>query len=120
MHRFLDRELDREASLRVEAHLSACNSCRQEFYQLLDLEDQLESTPLPRISAGFAGRVIEQALRTREPAMTLPMRSFPTAVAACAIVIVTWVGFHIGEAYSTARRADIIQSALSSPIEPGS
>ncbi len=121
IHRFLDRELDPESSSRLEAHLRACDSCRQALSGLLELEDQLDATRLPEIRAAFAARVVEKALNTQRPErQAAGLRWWAAAAAAvCGAMALIWAGFRIGETYSPPPGRDIIQVVLSSPIEPG-
>jgi anti-sigma factor RsiW len=120
IHRFLDRELDRESSARLEAHLRACASCRQALADLLDLEDQLDAAVLPEIRSAFAARVAAQALNSTPPLeVHTALGWLPAAAAVLGFVAMVWAGFRIGETYRPAPGRDIIQVVLSSPIEPG-
>jgi anti-sigma factor RsiW len=119
LHRFLDAELDRAASMRVEAHLDACPSCRRAFSELLDLADQLHSARLPALPEGFRNRVVDRAIGAPRPAGPARVSWIPAAAAACIIMAVAWAGFRIGESYHAPQRADTIQTVLSAPIDPG-
>ena len=120
MLRFLDRELDPTASVRVEEHLSACRSCRQVLGEWIRLYDQLESVPPPDVTVrgGFSRRLrnrIEEAPAFASPS---PVSLLPAAAVTVGVLaLVTWLGFHIGES-SAPRRTDVMQSALSTPIDP--
>ena len=118
MHRFLDRELSAARSAQVEAHIEHCGSCRQALAELLRLEEQLDAARLPEIPAGFATQVVERALGASTPVKGVGARWVSAVAAACALILVAWGGFRIGEAYS-APQPGVIQVALSSPIDLG-
>jgi anti-sigma factor RsiW len=118
IHRFLDSELDAESSPQLEAHLNTCASCRRALSGLLELEDQLDTVRLPEIRSAYAAQVVQMALNT-PPARQTSLPWLPAAAAVFGIALAVWAGFRIGENYSPRLGHDLIQSVLSSPIEPG-
>ncbi|HYL38015.1 MAG TPA: zf-HC2 domain-containing protein [Bryobacteraceae bacterium] len=118
LHRFLDRELDPEASRRVEAHLCGCIACRQTLADLVHVKDLLEEFRAPDVRDGFAARALGSALIAPAQVRAPGTRWFSAMAAVCAILFLTWAGFRIGEAYSSRPHQDVIQSALASPVEP--
>ena len=118
MLRFLDRELQSTPSARVQAHLSTCQSCRQTFAEWVRLYDQLDTFAVREVPEDFPSRVKTRVFTAHAEPAPASRYWIPTAAAAaCLIALVSWAGFRIGESYS-ASRADVIQAALSAPIEP--
>jgi predicted anti-sigma-YlaC factor YlaD len=72
---FAAQELTPEDRAQVEAHLKACDACREALAKVRRLEDLLLTVPVPPVPEGFAGRVVAQA-RAQQAAPARPKPAF--------------------------------------------
>jgi anti-sigma factor RsiW len=70
LNAYVDGELSGKRKGEVEAHLSACEACRDQVEQLLHIGEILDSLKVPPLPHRFAERVMAEA-RSRE-AVTIP------------------------------------------------
>jgi anti-sigma factor RsiW len=58
---YATKELPHAVRERIDAHLEACDQCREALAKLRRFEDLLSATPAPPVPDGFAARVVAQA-----------------------------------------------------------
>ncbi len=122
----LDGNITSDDARALEAHLSACSSCRREWEVLVAVDHVLADAPLERAPAGFERSVIKRIVRRVEARRRIESIGIPVACGVAAIAagygvhrVVSWEAAHsfvrgIGEA-ANGVLAPLAESATRTP-----
>ena len=81
----LDRSITSADARALEAHLSACSSCRREWETLAAVDRILAEAPLSRAPAGFERSVVKRIVRRVEVRRRIESIGIPVACGVAAI-----------------------------------
>jgi anti-sigma factor RsiW len=81
----LDRSITPAAARVLEAHLSACSSCRREWEMLAAVDRILADAPLERAPAGFERSVVKRIVRRVEVRRRIESIGIPAACGVAAL-----------------------------------
>ena len=123
LNAYQDGELSSELAREVEAHLKACQACRNQAENMQWVGDILDTLAVPPLPHGFAARVMAEAQRRtslvkeRKPVSTLSWLprwfaglSAPMRLAACVTVLAACLlGLFMGKEVSSSAN---LQSAM--------
>ena len=84
----IDGEITPEEDALLSAHMSECPECREEYEELLSLEDTLSSLPEEDVPEGFAATVTERIKAQKPVAKTHRFRPYFSVAAACVVLVV--------------------------------
>ena len=122
----LDGNITSDDARALEAHLSACSSCRREWEVLVAVDRVLADAPLERAPAGFERSVVAEIVRCAEVRRRIESIGIPAACGVAAIAagygvrsVVNWEAVRsfvrgIGEAANGAL-APLAESATRTP-----
>ena len=84
----IDGEISPEEDARLTAHISGCETCREELSELSALEETLDSMPEYDVPPSFAAKVTEK-LRTQGAKIHKPrFKPYFSIAAACILLVV--------------------------------
>ena len=84
--RYVDDDLARVESARIESHLGACEACRVKVDEYRSFFTALKALPVPEVPSGFAVRILDAVLPARIKERKI-VRVFTQAYASVAVAL---------------------------------
>jgi len=106
--RYVDEDLDRTESARIETHLGACEACRLKVDEYRSFFTALKALPAPLLPSGFAVRILDAVLPARvkeRKLVRVVTRAYAGVAVALSIVAAVALGM-VGPGPSTALLAE--------------
>jgi|GEM_PF-1514871 len=106
--RYVDEDLDRTETARIETHLGACEACRLKVDEYRSFFTALKALPAPLLPSGFAVRILDAVLPARvkeRKLVRVVTRAYAGVAVALSIVAAVALGM-VGPGPSTALLAE--------------